>query len=511
MLVNFKKTITYRAYKDQGLAPTVNLIRISDKQALDGSVCVVGGEGQSVHIIAPENAVSVPDFLGAMSNLSLDLNESGYSALNWYRCSEVEFEAISEDYQHSASNKSYEQSDDTEQLRALNSLVYKALQQKASDIHFYIHADGSGTITFDVNDVPREIESRPKQYIDALVNASLSSQGENYSGTGSDFERVDDAIILSVRDDDGTFFADVKLRTSKISTPAGAHTVMRINRTNQVTQTFEELGIAKDVIDMYETLAAEASGIVVIAGPTAAGKTTTLATFFESIHPDRKLVVMGDPIENLFNRPNVVPISINAKKSGFGYRDYIESALRLAPKAISIAEVRTSDVLHEVFNIALTGHLVGTTYHADDAKGAIDRLLKDGIPPHLAGAGVIKAISSQRLLKRLCDKCKRPGVHPVYGNVSYVGSGCDCCDKGFMERRLNVSELLMFDAVINRLIADSDIDGVMAHAKKNGFVSMAERTVKLIEMGFVDPLDAIARVPKMIDAPAYVYRKVGNE
>lgn len=503
-MIFFRNELTYSLYKQAMLKPLPLKLNSGETgHVVDMCVCLDPKANTAV-VICEQEIAKNPDFAQYFSNVQNDLLGLGYPTVVGYYADKTEFASIYEDHRQS-SGVSQNSSPDTEERRNFNELILKAYRAHASDIHFYINPDASGRIVFDIHDRPVLIETKTKSYIDALINAALSSSGEGYAGTNSEFELVNDTINWRLLDESGKFFGEVKLRLNKVKTTSGTHTVIRLGRTHEATKSLAELGIADDNIAIMNMLSKLSSGIFILTGPTGTGKSTTLDSFYETIPEDRKIVLLGDPIESVFKRNNIVPISINAQKEGYGYIEYIQSALRQAPKVIGIAEARSAEVMKLVFEIALTGHLIATTYHAEDSFSALMRMHNDGIPPHLLGSGLLRAVGSQRLLRRLCDHCKIPVDSPDFGDVYQANKhGCDHCDKG-VSGRLNVSEILYLDSFINDCLLKKDIAAARDHATKNGFRSMAVRAQELIVAGLVDPDDALAAVPGLIAPAEYIY------
>lgn len=502
---------TYHELLSSGIEshPGLNaVIERAGQLSFDIAICSDGPKRESALIIVRNDSLDVPGFTREITNIEIQLKEVGCKKISAFKATDNDFDSITQHLASQSKKSGSFVSPDSENKTYFNSLILKAVNAGASDIHFYTFPNGSGEINFDINDRPRLIDTRTREFINALINSALSSGGENYSGTGAEFEIADDNIDHVIVNDNGEYVGKIKLRISKTGTSNGIHCVIRVGRTSDTTQSFEQLGIAPDVISIYRTMSNVSSGIFILSGPTATGKTTTLNAFYECIDESRKVVLLGDPIEAEFKRKHMVLNSVNTKKEGFGYEEFIEASLRQAPKVIGIAEVRTAEVLQQVFQIALTGHFVATTYHAEDAFSALLRLLDDGIEPHKLGSGLLRAVGSQRLLSKLCKTCRKPVHHAVFGDVFTLNpDGCSDCEQG-ATGRINVSEVLVLDSVINDMLSTGNIAAAKKHAKDNGFKNMADRTMPLIKRGEVCLNQALATVPHIDSPTVFKYPEV---
>jgi general secretion pathway protein E/type IV pilus assembly protein PilB len=286
---------------------------------------------------------------------------------------------------------------------------------------------------------------------------------------------------------------ELDLRVSDIPCTHGESIVMRILDKSGVMLGIQELGFLDDDQAMIYKILNLPDGIFLVTGPTGSGKTTSLYSFLHVLNqPTRKIITAEDPVEYELSGINQVQI---VSDIGLTFVAALRSMLRQAPNIIMVGEIRDSETGEIAINAALTGHLVFSTLHTNDAPSAITRLMDMGIKPFLV-ASSLRAVMAQRLLRRLCKNCKQPykpsdaeleqlGIDREYADKSQfmTAPGCQECNKGY-RGRMGVYEIFMLDASIEDLIyqqADSGV--IMRRAKALGMRTLRDDALRKAAMG----------------------------
>ena len=233
-------------------------------------------------------------------------------------------------------------------------------------------------------------------------------------------------------------------------------------------------------------------GIILVSGPTGSGKTTTLYSTLNKLEsPDVNIVTVEDPIE--YDLDNINQAQINTK-SGVTFASALRSILRQDPDIIMVGEVRDEETVELGIRAALTGHLVFSTVHTNDAASGFTRLLNWNVEPFLI-ASTVKGILAQRLVRRICKECKEPhepsreelrmvGVDEDESIKSFVGKGCLSCRNTGFKGRIGIYELLLVDAAISELVlAQAPGYKIREQARKNGMTTLLEDGIIKIERG----------------------------
>jgi len=242
----------------------------------------------------------------------------------------------------------------------------------------------------------------------------------------------------------------------------GESVVMRILRPDSVRIGLESMGFEEEDYKTFQKIIKRPNGIFLVTGPTGSGKTTTLYGALNTLNrPDRKIITAEDPVE--YNFPGINQCQIK-EQIGFNFKKVLRAMLRQAPNIILVGEIRDLEVAEIAIQAALTGHLVFSTLHTNDAPGAITRLIDMGVKPFLV-ASAIQAVMGQRLIRVLCTKCKAVDKEPdpawlktialtqkdIEGKTLYKPVGCDYCSgTGFRGRR-GVFELMQMSSEIRNL------------------------------------------------------------
>lgn len=251
----------------------------------------------------------------------------------------------------------------------------------------------------------------------------------------------------------------IEVRLSTMPTVAGENVVMRVIRTNAQILGFGELGVSQDLQERVHGLLARPYGMLLVTGPTGSGKSSTLYTAVKRLNtPDRNIMTIEDPVE--VRVAGVRQIQTNAE-IGLTFAGALRSILRQDPDVVLVGEIRDSETASIAAQASLTGHLVLSTLHTNDAAGAVARLRDLGVPPFVINASLL-AVLAQRLVRRTCQKCARAtepdalllrrfGVRACDG-VFQAGAGCGACASTGFRGRLGIFEMLMLDAAVQQAI-----------------------------------------------------------
>jgi type II secretory ATPase GspE/PulE/Tfp pilus assembly ATPase PilB-like protein len=383
-------------------------------------------------------------------------------------------------------------------LQDLENIVTEAVLSRASDIHFYVHEDRAEAV-FRIDGLFSQRTPLGREQAISIIAAGLNTKSPDYRSVTDDHEMTDVSIHIVIdvpiapNKPLKTKREKINLRTSKSASLEGPHTVMRVIRTDQnAKKTMNDLMMDQDIKHMLIDAIDAPSGIILLTGPTGSGKSTTLAALYEQMDDDRKIILLEDPVEYRVKRKNTVQKSVFPEIKGLGFIDYLNNALRQDPDIIGISEMRSKEVADIVIKSALTGHLMVSTLHTNDAIGAISRLIDEGISPKiLSERNLFRCIVAQRLIPALCATCRKKEKHKHFGNIYVSHSrGCSECHFTGTKGRVLIAEIIFFDDACRRLIVEHDLLGLEKHLKKSGWKNMSDRAQLRIKQGIIDPNEA---------------------
>jgi type IV pilus assembly protein PilB len=287
---------------------------------------------------------------------------------------------------------------------------------------------------------------------------------------------------------------DVDIRVSTTAVIGGEKVVMRLLDKSRPAYRLSQLGMRPDTVERFETLLHSPYGMVICAGPTGSGKTTTLyASISELNTPERNIMTIEDPVEYVF--PTINQIQIN-EQAGITFANGLRSILRQDPDVILVGEVRDVDTARIAVQSALTGHFVLSSLHATDAVSALHRLLDMGIEAFLVSSA-ITGVVAQRLVRRTCSYCKEPYepsadelgfLHMVGGDAPdggfMHGRGCNLCTHtGYLDR-IGVHELLAVNDEVREMIIDrASHEDLRNLARAQGMSTVQEEAMQLVASG----------------------------
>ena len=384
-------------------------------------------------------------------------------------------------------------------IRFVNSLIERAFTERASDIHLE----------------PQEGEMVVRMRIDGLLRRVLTVPAELQSTVISRLKIMGGMDIAERKvPQDGHAMLRVKgseidLRISSMPTVYGEKIVLRLlNKTSQLLSR-DAIGLEGEDLEYYRTLLKNPSGVILLVGPTGSGKSTTMCVMLRDLAREEvNIVTLEDPVE--YYIPGVSQCQIN-EKTGMTFAGGLRAILRQDPDIISVGEIRDGETASIAMRAAITGHLVLSTLHTNDAPSAVDRLRDVGVEPWLI-SGALRGVVSQRLVRRICPHCKR-AYHPASDELAllglddapdlvfYKGEGCpDCHHTGYTGRRA-VFEILMIDAPLRRLInAGASADELADEARRHGFTTMRERCRDLVLRGETTAEEAARTISSTIES-----------
>ena len=369
-------------------------------------------------------------------------------------------------------------------IKLVNTLIVEAFKARASDIHLE-PLTKTFRVRYRIDGVLHEMKSPPKR-----LQASIISRLKIQSNMSIAERRIpqDGRIQTQV----GGKLID--LRVSCIPTNHGESIVMRILDKEGLRLGLPELGFFTDDQQTFERLIGLPDGILLVTGPTGSGKTTTLYSCLNFINrPDRKIITVEDPVEYLLAGINQVQVS---EVVGLTFAAALRAMLRQAPNVIMLGEIRDIETASIAINASLTGHLVFSTLHTNDAPGAVTRLIDIGVKPFLVASSV-RALMAQRLVRKICKKCTAPytptetelaslNLEPnkVAGATFMKGKGCNDCNKTTYRGRFGIFEIFVIDDEARKLIYDRVPSSVLrARAREMGMRTLREDGARKVMAG----------------------------
>lgn len=379
-------------------------------------------------------------------------------------------------------------------IKMVTSLLMEAYQMRASDIHLE-PMENVFRVRFRVDGVLQEMQSPPKR-----LQSAILSRLKIMSGTMSIAEKrlpQDGRIQVTVGN------RQVDLRVSTVPTTHGESIVMRILDKSALQLGLPQLGFLSDDQAVFEKLITLPDGILLVTGPTGSGKTTTLYACLNYINrPDKKLITVEDPVE--YQMAGINQVQVNAE-IGMTFPAALRSMLRQAPNIIMVGEIRDPDTANIAINASLTGHLVFSTLHTNDAPGAVARLVDIGVQPFLVSSAV-RAVVAQRLVRKICPKCKEAaellpsdmrslGIDPMQlasASVSH-GKGCDFCRNGGYRGRAGIFEFFVVDDEVRRMINErSTTLQLRRRAREMGMRTLREDGIRKVLSGMTTAEEVIS-------------------
>lgn len=389
--------------------------------------------------------------------------------------------------------------DDAPIIRLVSLIIVEAYRKRASDIHlepmekrFRIRYRIDGVLT-EVDNPPKYLQKNIIQRLKIMAHLDISEKRVPQDGR----------IMFNMPG------KSIDLRVSTVPTVHGESIVMRILDKSSVQLGIPELGFFNDDQQLIEKILALPDGIFLVTGPTGSGKTTSLYAFLNTLNtPNRKIITAEDPVEYELSGINQVQCD---NTIGLSFARALRAMLRQAPNIVMVGEIRDIETGGIAINAALTGHMVFSTLHTNDAPTAVTRMIDMGVKPFLV-ASAVRAVMAQRLLRRVCKSCKAPiEAEPEQLRLLELpkdyftdtdlsqGVGCSECNEGF-KGRIGIYEIFNVEETIVKLIYESAPSNVIrARARELGMRTLRDDALRKAASG-ISTLSEVIRVTKAEEA-----------
>jgi type IV pilus assembly protein PilB len=387
----------------------------------------------------------------------------------------IDFSEIENEFAQADAGRAGDDGGEGGVIKLVNKILSEGVELRASDIHIEPFATRV-RIRYRVDGVLVEKENPPYKYLMPILSRLKIMAGIDIS----EKRRPQDGRIktsLKGRDFD--------LRLSLLPTVYGQSAVMRILDRSNIKVNIRDLGFAEDDFARFLNLIKRPNGIFLVTGPTGSGKTTTLYSAINELNTtERKIITAEDPVEYYLPGINQCEVKHNI---GLDFSRIIRAMLRQAPNVILVGEIRDPETAKIAIEASLTGHLVFSTLHTNDAPSAITRLIDIGVQPFLVASSII-AVMAQRLVRRICPKCKEPytptpadikasGLTPEQvGNGKFMhGKGCTNCNKTGYRGRQGIYEMLRLDGKLREMaFKGASAQEMRRHAKSKGMRNLLD-------------------------------------
>lgn len=384
-------------------------------------------------------------------------------------------------------------------VKLINTFLFQALKQRASDIHIQPYEDQL-KVRFRIDGILQEVLKLPKS-IQSAVLSRIKVMG-----------KMDIAEKRLPQDGTTSFVAagrDVDVRISSLPSVFGERIVMRLQDKSSGVKKINEIGLNQGDYASIQKLLSMSHGIILVTGPTGAGKTTTLYAMLDQLNdPNKNIITLEDPVELML--PGISQVQVASKK-GMDFAAGLRSIVRQDPDVIMVGEIRDLETARISIQSALTGHLVFSTLHTNDSVSALTRLMDIGVEESLINSALLSVVA-QRLVRTICEHCKSPykpseeellacDMDPKVfnGNTIYKGEGCSECSHTGYRGRVAIYEILMMDqsikSAVNRGASYKEIQDL---AVKSNFSTLRDDGVQKIFAGLTTP-EEIFRITQLKD------------
>jgi general secretion pathway protein E len=384
-------------------------------------------------------------------------------------------------------------------IRLLNLILSEAIQQGASDVHFEPY-ENDLKVRYRIDGVLQSRHSPPREYQGQLITrikvlAKLDIAEHRLPQDG----RI--KLKMGGR--------EIDFRVSTVPVAHGERIVLRILDKGNVVLGLDQLGMLPSHLDAFRCLTALSEGIVLVTGPTGSGKTTTLySALCELYSEETNIMTIEDPVE--YKIKGIAQIAVHPK-IGLTFAQGLRHILRQDPDSVMIGEIRDTETAEIAIQAALTGHLVLSTLHTNDAPSTIPRLIDMGVEPYLLSSTVV-GVLAQRLVRRVCPNCRERytpeheelqevdlSFDQLNGNVLYRGKGCAQCYGSGYKGRQGIYELLVVNSTLRSLIAkNADAAEIRKVAAEQGMLSLRQHGAHLVKAG-VTTVSEIMRASRKYD------------
>jgi general secretion pathway protein E len=387
-------------------------------------------------------------------------------------------------------------SDEAPIIRLVNSLLFRAAKERASDIHIEPQ-ERDICVRFRVDGVLQEVIRPPKRFQNSIISRVKIMGGLNIAE-----KRLPQDGRIRVK----LAGRDIDIRLSTTPTVYGERVVMRLLDKSTVLLDLVEIGMDAEQLRIMESLIHRSHGIILVTGPTGSGKTTTLYAALSKINrPDLNIMTIEDPVE--YQLQGISQTAVNPKIE-LTFANGLRSFLRQDPDVIMVGEIRDLETAEIAIQASLTGHLVLSTVHTNDAAGAITRLVDMGVEPFLVASSLM-GVLAQRLVRVLCKDCRVPylpapeelkeigltveQVREASGGMLYKPEGCEQCNKTGYRGRSGIYEVMLVDDDIRQLVLKNVDSGTI---KKQAVTSKGMRT--LMDDGALKVLKGVTSIAEVL-------------
>lgn len=377
-------------------------------------------------------------------------------------------------------------------IKLVNVMLLNAIRDRASDVHVEPE-ENTLKIRNRIDGVLHDAATVPKH-----LQAAVLSRIKIMSDMNIALKRTPQDGRFQLKTESGT----IDFRVSSFPTIYGENIVMRILDTSSVLLGLEQIGFDKQNLKIFKRLIEAPHGIILVTGPTGSGKTTTLYSALNTINsPDKNIITVEDPVE--YRLHGIRQSQINPQ-AGMTFASGLRSILRQDPDVIMVGEIRDLETAEIAIQAALTGHLVFSTLHTNDAPGALTRLTDMGVEPFLIASSII-GVLAQRLVRKICTKCKTEykdtakalenlGAGNVKNEKTFIGKGCKACKNTGYKGRYGIFELMtLSDKVKELIISKASTNLISKVAREEGMLTLREDGIKKATDG-VTSIEEVIRV-----------------
>ncbi|MDD2485301.1 MAG: type IV-A pilus assembly ATPase PilB [bacterium] len=378
-------------------------------------------------------------------------------------------------------------------IRVVNTLIMRAIEDRASDIHVEPEKNAL-RVRYRVDGVLHDVMSMPK-----YIHPALSSRIKIMADLNIAERRIPQDGRIHVKTTD----KDIDLRVSSLPTIYGEKIVMRILDKSSVLIGLNKLGFLTETQALLEDMITKPNGMILVTGPTGSGKTTTLYSILQKLNsPEKNIITIEDPVEYQLQGINQVQVNY---KAGLTFANALKSFLRQDPDIIMVGEIRDLDTAEIAVHAALTGHLVLSTLHTNDAPTTISRLIDMGVEPFLVASSVI-GVLAQRLARVICPECKtaykppvgalkRLGVEEGEEEMElFRGDGCELCRRTGYKGRVGIYEMMpMTEEMSNLTLRRAPAHEIKAASMRGGMTTLQDDGLQKVMQGMTT-FDEIMRV-----------------
>ncbi|HEX7059157.1 MAG TPA: ATPase, T2SS/T4P/T4SS family [Solirubrobacterales bacterium] len=453
------------------IADPTNVLAVDDIQIATGLDCRV----------AVATAEDIDALVGRLNTLQSSVSETAIEGDEYEEGGEL---AEVAEMQASA--------EDAPVIKVVYSILGQAVGEGASDIHFE-PGEGEMRVRFRIDGVLREAAHVPKRMVSAVVSRVKIMSDLNIAE-----KRVpqDGRVSVTVED------RRVDLRVTTLPTQRGEGATIRILDKENAQRSLDDLGMDGSARERFEAAFHQAYGAVLVTGPTGSGKSTTLYAALGDLNQvEKNIITIEDPVE--YRLGGVNQINVN-RKAGLDFATGLRSILRADPDIVMVGEIRDSETARIAIEAALTGHMMLTTLHTNDAPGAVTRLAKMGIESFLIASSV-DCVVAQRLARKLCPQCKRRAIIPPQALADaglgsrvelegYEPAGCGRCNHSGYKGRVGIfSVMTMSDRIKEMAVAQSSEAEIAAVAREEGMLTLREDGLGKVRAGLTS-LEEVLRV-----------------